>query len=305
MQKLLVIVGPTGTGKTALGLTLAKKFNGELVSADSRQIYIGMDIGTGKEIQSPNLKVQKGKGKWVINDIPIHLYDIIQPDQKFSVARFQQLALEKIKEIHSRGKLTILVGGTGLYIQAVTEGLKIPKVPPDEKLRKRLEKKSLISLLDDLGKVDPVTLERVDKNNPRRVGYPISQLQQKYKVDFDVLKIGLVGERAQLYQEVDARVENWFESGFIDEVKLLAKKYDHTLPALTSLGYRQVLMYLEAKLSLEEAKQRMKFEHHSYIRRQMIWFKRDKSIYWFDFASSELINQAQILVKEWLAGVAG
>ncbi|HEY4694665.1 MAG TPA: tRNA (adenosine(37)-N6)-dimethylallyltransferase MiaA [Candidatus Nanoarchaeia archaeon] len=311
MQKLLVIVGPTGTGKTALALSLAKKFNGEIVSADSRQVFVGMNIGTGKEAKSSKLKVQSGLGKWTVNGIPIYLYDVVSPDQKFSLADYQQLALEKIKEIQSQGKLPILVGGTGLYIQAVTEGLKIPKAAPDWRLRGELEKKSLDLLLSDLEKIDPTTFERIDKNNKRRItralevyyqtGQPISALQQKYKADFDILKTGLTGSREELYQKIDERIEQWFKQGFVEEVDRLAAKYDHNLPALTSLGYRQVIMYLEHKLSLEEAKQRMKFEHHSYVRRQMTWNKRDKTIYWFDFNSTDLVFRTGDLVKNWLS----
>ncbi len=154
MEKLLVICGPTGTGKTELALKLAKKFNGELVSADSRQVYVGMDIGTGKEVKSSELRVKSEGGKWVVNDIPIYLYDVVKPDRRFSLAEYQQLALEKINDIHSRNKLPILVGGTGLYIQAVTEGLKIPKAPPDQKLRAGLEEQGLDKLLTEPGSPD-------------------------------------------------------------------------------------------------------------------------------------------------------
>jgi len=315
MEKLLVIVGPTGTGKTSLALKLAKTLNGEIVSADSRQVYTGMDIGTGKEIPNQELKIKKEKSRWLVNDIPLHLYDVVSPDQKFSLADYQQLALEAIRDIHKRGKLPILVGGTGLYIQAVTEGLKIPKVPPNEKLREKFERENLDVLLEDLKKVDPKTYDKIDKNNPRRViralevyyetGQPLSELREKFKIDLDVLKIGLTGNREELYPKIDERIEDWFKTGFIDEVEALAKKYPHDLASLTSLGYRQVNMYLEKKLSLEEAKQRMKFDHHSYIRRQMTWFKRDRSINWFDFNLENLDSHVQELVKEWLAQEIG
>ncbi len=307
MEKLLVVVGPTGTGKSSLALKLAKKFNGELVSADSRQVYIGMDIGTGKEIEKT---VRKEKGKWIVKDIPIHLYDVVSASEKFSLADYQQLTLAAIKEIHSRGKLPILVGGTGLYIQAVTEGLKIPKVAPDEVLRKKLENQGLDTLLIELAKVDPVTYEKIDKNNLRRViralevyyqtGQPISLLQEKFKADFDVLKIGLTGSREDLYAKIDKRVENWFELGFVEEVESLTKQYDKNLPSLTSLGYRQVAMYLDKKITLPEAKQRMKFDHHSYVRRQMTWFNRDKTIYWFDFNEPDLLTGVISEVSTWL-----
>ena len=310
MQKLLVLCGPTGTGKTDLALLLGKKFNGEVVSADSRQVYIGMDIGTGKEIQSSEFRVQKERGKWIVNDIPIYGYDVKKPDDRFSLAEYQQLALERIKEIHSRGKLPILVGGTGLYIQAVTEGLHIPKAPPDFKLREKLENERIEVLLADLEKYDPQTYQKIDKNNKRRIvralevyyqlGQPFSKLQEKYlKIDFDILKIGLTAEREILYQTNDQRVDNWFKLGFVAEVKTLLKKYSLDLPSLSSLGYRQVAMYIMDKLTLEEAKQRIKFDIHGYVRRQLTWFKRDRSIHWYEINMGKLKNEVAFLVEEW------
>ena len=319
MQKLIVICGPTGTGKTDLALGLAKKFNGEIVSADSRQVYIGMDIGTGKEVKrqkakgknNSDISIEKGKGKWVVNDIPIHLYDVIRPDERFSLVEYQQLALEKIKDIHSRNKLPILVGGTGLYIQAVTEGLNIPKAPPDFKLREKLENERIEVLLSDLEKNDPQTYQKIDKNNKRRIvralevyyqlGQPFSKLQEKYlKIDFEVLKIGLTGEREELYQRNDSRVDNWFKIGFVEEVKELLKKYSLDLPALSSLGYRQVAMYIKGNLGLVEATQRIKFDLHGYIRRQLTWFKRDRSINWYDITMENLSEELRFLVQEFL-----
>lgn len=310
MQKLLVICGPTGTGKTDLALTLAKKFDAEIVSADSRQVYLGMDIGTGKETQNSNVQIQKLKDRWVVDGIPIHLYDIRKPDEKFSLAEYQQLALEKISDIHSRGKLPILVGGTGLYIQAVTEGLKIPKAPPDQILREKLENRTLDSLLEELEKVDPDYFEKVDKNNKRRVvralevyqqtGEAFSTLQKKYKVPFDILKVGLTANREELYRRNDKRVEGWFDFGFVDEVKKLLKSYSTDLPAMTSLGYRQVAAYIIGNLGMDEAKQRTKFDLHGYIRRQLTWFKRDSSIYWYDISVENFGHEVSQLVSEWL-----
>ncbi len=303
MQKLLVICGPTGTGKTDLGISLAEKFDGELVSADSRQVYIGMDIGTGKGKQP--------KGGWTVGGIPIHLYDVKNPDEKFSLAEYQQLALENIADIHTRAKLPILVGGTGLYIQAVTEGLKIPKSPPDQKLREKLESRELPDLLSELEKVDPDYYEAVDKANKRRVvralevfqqtGEPFSKQRAKYKVDFDILKIGLTSSREELYSRNDRRVEGWFENGFVQEVKELMKNYSSDLPSMTSLGYRQVAAYIIGTLGSAEAKQRVKFEIHGYIRRQLTWFRRDASIYWFDIKEDNLLAEIEKLVKDWLA----
>ena len=311
MKKLLVIVGPTGTGKTDLGLTLAKKFNGELVSADSRQIYIGMDIGTGKEIESSKYDVKKNKGSWVVNGIPIHLYDVINPDKTFSVVEYQQEALGKIKEIENKGKLPILVGGTGLYVQAIVEGVNIPKVPPDSKLRAKLESKPLATLVSQLEQVDPKTAIKIDKQNPRRViralevyyssGQSFSSLEERFKVNFDSVQIGLTAPRDFLYKKVDDQIDDWFRVGFIEEVKkLISDGYDEKLPALTSLGYRQVAMYLGGNLTIEEAKQRIKWEHHGYIRRQFTWFRKRKNIVWFDISDPDLIRQINAFIKAWL-----
>ncbi len=310
MEKLLVICGPTGTGKTDLAISLAEKFNGELVSADSRQVYIGMDIGTGKEVESPETKIQKEKEKWMVNSIPIHLYDIIEPDNKFSLAQYQQIALEKIAESHSKEKLPILVGGTGLYIQAVTEGLKIPKAPPDQKLRKKLESRELTDLLEELKKVDPISYEKIDKNNKRRVvralevfvqtGEAFSSLQKKYKVNFDILKIGLTSDRETLYSKNDKRVEHWFEIGFIEEVKKLLKNYSIDLPSMSGIGYRQVANYIKENIDLGIVKQKVKFDVHGYIRRQLTWFKRDRSIYWYDITEKKTETEIEALVKDWV-----
>ena len=310
MKKLLAIVGPTGTGKTDLALELAKQFNGEIISADSRQIYTGMDIGTGKEIRNSKHEIRKSEGSWVVDGVPIYLYDVIDPDQSFSVAEFQQLAYKKIDEIHKQSKLPILVGGTGLYVRAVIQGLKIPQVQPDKRLRKRFEKKPLGALLKELEEVDPKAYLKVDKSNPRRViralevyyktGKTLSSLAKKYKPNFGSLIIGLTAPREILYEKADKRIESWFEKGFIDEVKRLLKKYPPSLSSMSSLGYRQVISYLEKKTTLAEAIQRTKFDHHSYIRRQLTWFKKEPNIFWFDISGNSFDQDIHKLIVNWL-----
>jgi len=318
MKRLLVIVGPTGTGKTNLALDLAKKFNGELVSADSRQIYKGMDIGTGKlpgniESRMKNSDLEKHDKYWLVKGIPVHLYDVITPDERFSVAEYQQLAYKVIDEIHYKHKLPILVGGTGLYIQSVTEGLKIPNVPPNKRLRKNFEVKPLSSLISELEAVDPRTAEKIDKQNPRRViralevfyqtGESMSKLKSKFKIDFDLLKIGLTSTRERLYKNANARVDNWFRGDFVKEVKNLIKSGYKESIGLSTLGYRQVAMYLESKISLEEAKQRTIFEHHGYIRRQSTWFKKTRNIHWFDIQEKNFKFEINKLITPWLKSV--
>lgn len=311
MKKLLVIIGPTGTGKSDLALHLALKYNGEIVSADSRQIYTGMDIGTGKEIESSKIKIKKTKNYWTVNGIPIHLYDVILPDKTFSVTQYQQLAYGVINDIHARNKLPILVGGTGLYIRAVVEGLKIPKVAPDLKLRAKFESRSLASLVNELEKVDPETANSIDKSNPRRIiralevfhisGESFSKLKGKYTIQYDTLKIGLTSERKFLYKNVDDQVEEWFEKGFTEEVKMLLEKgYNADLTSMTSLGYRQVGMYLSGMISLDEAKQRIKWELHNYIRAQLTWFRKEPNISWFDISTKNFEKKVSTLIDEWL-----
>ena len=311
MKNLLVIVGPTGTGKSGLALHLAQKYNGEIVSADSRQIYTGMDIGTGKEIESTHVKIKKFKNRWVVNEIPIHLYDVISPEKTFSVARYQQLAYEAINEIISRKKTPFLVGGTGLYIRSVVDGLKIPKVAPDLKLRAKLESRSLTSLAAELEKVDPATSESIDKLNPRRIiraleiyhvsGEPFSKLKGRYNIQYNTLKIGLTSERKYLYERIDKQVEEWFEQGFVKEVKsLFANGYSENRTSMTSLGYRQVGMYLDGRISLEETKQRIKWDRHNYIRTQLTWFRKEPNITWFNISAKDIQKELSNLIDGWL-----
>lgn len=308
MKKLLVIVGPTGTGKTGLALDIAKKFSGEIVSADSRQIYQGMDVGTGKV--DPGVEIEKHDGFWVVNGVKIHLFDLIKPDESFSVANFQKLAFEKINLITEAGKLPILVGGTGLYVQAVVEGLKIPKVPPDERLRAELDKKSTGRLLAMLEEVDKKTFEKIDRENRRRIiralevshklGKPFSSVKEQVKIDFDTLILGLISERQNLYDRVDKRIESWFKNGdFEKEVDDLLKNYPEDLPSFTSLGYQDVVGFLKKRLNRDEAIQRTKFKHHSYIRRQMTWFRKTRSVEWLDIANLEKENLYS-KINNWL-----
>lgn len=311
MKKLLVIVGPTGVGKTKTGLKLSDKFNGEIISADSRQIYKYMDIGTGKEVEELREdRAKKHNGKWEVEGVYIHLYDIIEPDQTFSVAQFQQRAYENIRFLQSVRKLPILVGGTGLYVQAVIEGLKVPKVPPDQKLRAQLEARPLDDLVDMLVKYDPASAKKVDLRNPRRIiralevfmktGKSLASLQEKFSPDFDILEVGLSAPREHVYKRLDEQVEKWFELGFIEEVKELLKKgFSEDLTSMTSIGYRQVVAYVKGQLTLEVAKQRIKFERHNYVRRQLSFLKRDKRIFWFDVTNSDWERELEKSVLEW------
>jgi tRNA dimethylallyltransferase len=282
MNRLLAVVGPTGVGKSRLALHIAQAFDGEIVSADSRQLYRYMDIGTAKPTREE------------LSLVPHHLIDIVNPDEDFSLAQYQQLAYEAIADIQKRGKLPILVGGSGLYVWAVLEGWEIPKVAPDLKLRRRLKGAGKEELYAELARVDPVAAQRIDPRNIRRIiralevykgaEIPISRLQLKAKTLPDTLIIGLTADRAELYRRIDLRVDEMIRLGLVDEVKgLLAKGYSFSLPAMSGIGYKQIGMYLRGELTLAAAIQQIKFETHRLVRHQYSWFRRkDDRIRWFD-----------------------
>ena len=286
MNRLVAIVGPTGVGKSRLALHLAQTFNGEIVSADSRQVYRHMDIGTAKPTPRE------------LSLVPHHLIDIVNPDENFSLSQYQQLAYEAIEDIQRRDKLALLVGGSGLYVWAVLEGWGIPEVPPDSELRHSLERKAVEvgkdKLYQELMKVDPVAAQRIDPRNVRRTiralevyrttKTPSSQLQYKKAPLFDILIIGLTTDRAELYRRIDLRVDTMMKQGLVAEVKkLVAMGYDFNLPAMSGIGYKQIGMLLRDELTLASAIQQIKFETHRFARHQYGWFRlKDDRIKWFD-----------------------
>ncbi|MFH1325941.1 MAG: tRNA (adenosine(37)-N6)-dimethylallyltransferase MiaA, partial [Candidatus Falkowbacteria bacterium] len=241
LPKLIVILGPTATGKTKLAVSLAKKFNGEIISADSRQIYKGMDIGTGKDL--------KEYGK-----IKHHLIDIIKPNKDFNVAKYKKLALKIIKDIQTRGKVPFLVGGTGLYISAIVDNYDIPAVKPNKKIRKRLKKLNLLNKIKLLKKLDPDALEFIDINNPRRIdralevcltGKKFSVLRKKGKPLFNTLQIGLTFPKNVLDKRINQRVDRMIKDGLVNEVKRLKKKYRINSVLSQIIGYPEIIDYLD------------------------------------------------------------
>ncbi|MDP3057326.1 MAG: tRNA (adenosine(37)-N6)-dimethylallyltransferase MiaA [bacterium] len=300
LKPLIIILGPTASGKSELALKLAKKFNSEIISADSRQIYKEMNIGTAKMPQDKKLirlngrlakKSKNKKLKYIlIRKTPHYLIDIIEPGEKFSVAKYKELAIKIIRDITRRGKIPILTGGTGLYISSIVDNIEIPKVKPNLSLRKKLENKSLVVLLKQLKKLDTAAFINIDKKNKRRIiralevaistGKPFSAQKEKGAPLFDCLQIGLDIPREKLYKKIDDRVEKMFKTGLVNETKSLAKKYSWKLPAMSGIGYREIGMYLKSEITLEKTKELIKFATHNYVRRQMTWFKKDKKIKW-------------------------
>jgi tRNA dimethylallyltransferase len=295
MNKLIAIIGPTGIGKTKLSIQLASRFDGEIINADSRQIYRHMDIGTAKPIGEE------------LAAVPHHLVDIIEPDKEFSLAEYQQLTDKTIHDIQARGKIPFLVGGSGLYVWAVLEGWIVPKVAPDVYFRKELEKRAELGQGDDLYRelkqIDPSAAEKIDPHNIRRViralevnkfaDSTFSHLQKKQPPPFQTLIIGLTAERKELYPRTDERVDNMLKQGFVDEVsKLLKMGYNLTLPSMSSIGYREIGQYLSGGMTLEEAVYKIKTGTHRFIRHQYAWFRlKDERIKWFDI---EKVNQGEI-----------
>jgi len=290
MNCLLAIVGPTGIGKSRLALGLAQAFGGEIVSADSRQVYRYMDIGTAKP--SPE----------ELSLVPHHLINIVNPDQPFSLAQYQALAYRAIEDIQRRDKLALLVGGSGLYIWSVLEGWEIPRVPPDLEFRRSLQEKlargGRDSLYQELAAIDPVAAQRIDPRNVRRIiralevcratGSPFSQLQQKRVPPFSTLIVGLTTYRAELYHRIDLRVDEMIGRGLVAEVqKLVSMGYDFNLPAMSGIGYKQIGMFLRGELTLPAAIQQIKSETHRFVRHQYGWFRlTDERIRWFNVQDS-------------------
>ncbi len=283
---LVIVVGPTAVGKTAVSIKLARAVDGEIISADSRQIYRYMDIGTAKPTPTERAAV------------PHHLLDVVSPDQALTLAEYQELAYEAVDGILNRGHVPFLVGGTGLYIRAVAEGWTVPRVAPNpvlrQVLRERAEREGAGALYAELESVDPESAERIDARNVRRViraleiyyesGQPMSQQQGKQPPPYDTLWIGLTMPRAELYARADARIERMVAAGWVDEVRdLLARGYGLDLPAMSALGYREIGAYVQGESTLPEAVALIRRHTRRFIRHQYAWFSRhDPRLHWFD-----------------------
>jgi tRNA dimethylallyltransferase len=304
LKRLIAIVGPTGIGKSRLAIRLAGLLQGEIVSADSRQVYRHMDIGTAKPTTQE------------LAQIPHHLINIVNPDEEFSLAQYQELAYRAIEDIFRRRRLPFLVGGSGLYVKAVLEGWRLPRVSPDRELRYNMARKanetSADILYQELVAIDPDAAAKIDRRNVRRViralevhakaRKPFSELGHKQPPPFDSFIIGLTAARPFLYRMVDRRIDEMMAHGFIREVENLMKMgYDLTLPAMSGIGYRQVGQIIKGKLGREAAIQKIKTETHRFIRHQYAWFRLgDDKIHWFDIERQD-DSVIEKILAEYLA----
>lgn len=291
-NKIIVILGPTASGKTGLSIKLAKKFHGEIISADSRQLYKGMDIGTGKVTKKEMAK------------IPHYLLDVANPKKQFTVAQYKRLAERAIKKIIANKKIPIICGGTGFYIQTITDNTTIPEVKPDAKLRAELEKKSAKELFNRLKKLDPRRAKNIDKNNRRRLiraleiviksGKKIPILKSEPKCE--ALIIGIKHNSKELKELIKTRLFKRLKQGMVKEIINL-KKSGLSWKRLEDFGleYRYVAYYLQNKLSYNEMVGKLQKEIEHYAKRQMTWFKKDKRIRWITD-----LRQATKLIKEFL-----
>jgi tRNA dimethylallyltransferase len=302
--RLVVILGPTGVGKTECALQLAEELDCEIVSADSRLLYRGMDIGTAK----PSIEARRR--------VPHHLVDVAEPDDTWSLARFQRAALAAILEVHERGLLPLLVGGTGQYVTAILEGWTPPGRPDDTRLRQTLEAEARAggaeSLHARLAAVDAPSAARIDPRNVRRViralevhettGRPASDQRRRQPPPWRALRLGLTLPRDELYARIDSRIDAMLEAGLVEEVQgLLARGYSPDLPAMSAIGYKQIILHLQGKMTLEEAVAAMRRATRVFVRRQANWFKTDDPrIHWLN-AAPDVAAGAQRLVTRWLA----
>jgi len=319
--QVLIICGPTATGKTGLALKLAKKLKGEIVSADSRQVYQGMDIATGKDLpiktkfkmKNLGLEGQNFKiGYYEVDGVKLWLYDIVRPDYFFNVADWVKCAHLVIKDIHQRGQLPILVGGTGFYLKALIEEIPTKDIPPNWWLRKGLELKSTKVLFEELAELDSSRAGQMnvsDRQNKRRLirAIEIARWRVEHRsektlpsVQFENLMIGLKAPLKFLYQKINQRVEAHFKNGAEKEIKKLIKQgFSWNLPSMSALGYREWQPRFEGQANLVEVLTRWQFDEHAYARRQMTWFKKNKKIKWFDISRKGWENKLEKELVVW------
>lgn len=306
LPRVLCIVGPTSSGKTLLGIRLAQAFQGEIINADARQVFQEFDIGTGKP-QGGKRKTVGSRKMYLFEGVPHYLMDFLPPTNTMTVAEWQEKALIAVKGITKRKKLPIVVGGTGLYIQALVDNYTIPQVPPQPEFRKAMETKPLSDLVKLLLRVDPDAKDKVDLKNPRRVlralevatftGKPFTQQKVSAKPVIDPFMIAIKRERDELRERINQAVDAYIEAGWLDEIRKvrdLGIPWD--APAMTSIGYRELGAYIRGECGIDEAVRKTKEATWQYAKRQLTWFKRDQRIHW---VKDE--NEAEELVKAWMS----
>lgn len=303
-MKILVISGPTATGKTKLALQLAHEFNGEIISADSRQIYIGMDIGTGKDVEKGLWDDQNQA--WVIEDIPIYMLDRIFPDSNYHVAQYISGAGEAIEKIIKQGKLPIIVGGTGFYIRSLINPPETLGIPQNLDLRKNLNDKTreeLKQILKDSSPEKYLSMNNSDQNNPRRLIRAIETANYQGSKEIKenkysgVVKISLTAPLPHIYKLADQRIDEMVINGILEEIKSLLKKYTWGSPGLKTIGYIEFKDYFENTKPLADCIQKLKFNHHSLIRRQVTWFKKEKIDHLIDVTKKDPFEEAVNILK--------
>lgn len=301
-KKVIVIVGPTASGKTALSIELAKKINGEIVSCDSMQIYKDMDIGSAKPTQEE------------MQGIKHYMIDIVEPTERFSVAEYKKQAENAIEEILSKGKTPIVVGGTGLYADSLIYGIEYPQIEFDEKYREELEKQAeteqgLAELYNEAKKIDEYAMQKISENDKKRIirileiyhqtgktktELEIESRKNEVKYDFKVFAINM--DREVLYDRINKRVDMMIENGLIGEVENLLQKYNKFPTAMQGLGYKEVEQYLNNELTKEEMIDKIKQETRRYAKRQLTWFRKNKETIWIDGQDS-LKNNIDFILK--------
>ncbi|MCR4283931.1 MAG: tRNA (adenosine(37)-N6)-dimethylallyltransferase MiaA [Parcubacteria group bacterium] len=296
-NKIIVILGPTAVGKSDFAVKIAGKINGEIISADSRQIYTSLNIGTGK------IKSKEMKG------IPHHLMSIISPRKAFSVVQYKKLADEVMQNILDKDKIPIIVGGTGLYIQSIVDNISIPEVPPNKTLRKKLETKTNEELFRILKKMDSRRAEAIDKNNPRRLIRAIEiakmlgnvpEFKSSPDTNYQFLQIGLNLDNEKLKQRIEKRVKKMLKAGLLKEIKNVRQK-GLSWKKLYEMGfeYKYPALFIRGKISKDEMLQKMLTANYKYAKRQMTWFKRDKRIKWLT-AEEGRLRKSEKLINDFL-----
>jgi tRNA dimethylallyltransferase len=305
-QKLLVIIGPTAVGKTNLSIEMAKRYNGEIISGDSMQIYRSMDIGTAKITKEE------------MQGIPHHLIDIKDPEESFSVAEFQLLVRAKINEIAKRGKLPIIVGGTGLYVQSVIYDYQFSDVPGDEAVRMELEERAKEigneALYKELQEIDPESAAQIHPNNVRRViraleifqltGKTMKEFQSNQQPDllYETALVGLTMDREKLYDRINQRVDLMIEQGLLEEVKSLYQKGLRECQSIQAIGYKEIYDYLDGKMTWDDAVEQLKQNSRRYAKRQMTWFRNKMDVQWFDMTNVNNLSKKIGEISHYVEG---